>query len=88
MSTPTRRLSLTVDAHVCAETEIKPRIHPTENRVVMSLSGHGNGICDLHLYTDRAELVRLRDALTTALADLDTARVALLADLADSQDAA
>lgn len=86
MSTPTRRLSLTVDAHVCAKTEIKPRIHAGENRVVMSLNG--NGICDLHLYTDRTELVRLRDALTTALADLDTARAVLLADLADSQDAA
>jgi hypothetical protein len=79
-------MSLTVDALLCAETEIKPRIYAAENRVVMSL--HGNGICDVHVYTDRTELVRLRDALTTALADLDAARAALLADLADSQDAA
>jgi len=82
VSTPPRRLSLTVDALVCSETVIKPRIYAGENRVVMSL--HGDGMCDLHVYTDRIELVRLRDALTAALADLDTAR----ATLADSQDAA
>ena len=86
MSAPTRRLSLSVDAHVCSETEIEARIHPSDNRVVMSLNG--NGICDVHLYAKRAELARLRDALTTALADLDTARTALAAELTDSQDAA
>lgn len=86
MSAPARRLSLTVDALVCPETEIKPRTYAGENRVVMSL--HGNGICDVHLYTDRVDLVRLRDALTTALTDLDAARTALLADVTDTKDAA
>ncbi|MBN9098859.1 MAG: hypothetical protein J0I49_12215 [Pseudonocardia sp.] len=86
MSTPTRRLSLSVDAHVCAQTEIEARIHPSEDRVVIALNGHG--ICDVHLYAKRAELARLRDAMTTALADLDTTRTALAAELTDSQDAA
>ena len=86
MSAPARRLSLSVDAHVCAGTGIGARIHLGEDRVVMSLNG--NGICDVHLYAERAELVRLRDALTIALADLDTASTALDAALTDSQDAA
>jgi hypothetical protein len=86
VSTERPYLPLTVSAHVHPETAVSTRIYASENRVVMTLSG--DRICHLDLYTTRAELVRLRDAFTAAVVDLDAAQAALDADLTDSQDAA
>jgi len=80
------RLSVNVDAHVYAGTTIGATVCPQDNRAVMALTGHW--MCTIHIYTDRAQLVRLRDAFTAALADLDAGRAALVAELTDTRDTA
>ncbi|WP_219414862.1 hypothetical protein [Pseudonocardia nigra] len=79
-------LSVFVSAHVEARTEIRARIHPRENRVVIRLLGAG--LCEVGLFTDRPELVRLRDALTDALAELDEQQAAFAAQTPERDSAA
>jgi len=74
-SYPERRFTVIVSAHIGASTGIESRVYPGENRVTVSLEG--SGLTDVTLFADRAELVRLRDALSAVLTDLDEQRGAL-----------
>jgi hypothetical protein len=70
-----QELALVVSAHLSAGTEIRSRVHPAENRAVVTLGGHR--ITDVALFADRPDLERLRDALTAVLTDLDDQRATL-----------
>jgi hypothetical protein len=71
------RIVLTVCAHIFSDTRIATRVHPKENRVVLTLDGSPRGWAELDVFLGRAELVRLRDTLTATLAELDEKRVVL-----------
>jgi hypothetical protein len=74
-SHPERRFTVIVSAHIAASTGIELTVYPGEDRVTVSLEG--SGLTDVTLFADRLELVRLRDALSAALTDLDAQRGAL-----------
>jgi hypothetical protein len=59
--------------HLYPGVPVRVTMHPRENRAVVAI---GTGTLLLDLFCDRAELVALRDALTAAVLDLDTARQA------------
>ncbi len=71
-------VTMNVHVHVHAETAVSVRLHPQEDRAVLSL-GDAPGCPTLVLFADQAELVVLRDALTAAVADLAAARRELAA---------
>jgi hypothetical protein len=74
-SHPERRFTVIVSAHIAASTGIDSTVYPAQNRVTVSLEG--SGLTDVTLFADRPELVRLRDALSAVLTDLDEQRAAL-----------
>src|SRR5690349_2122407 len=84
MSTPTGRTDPPVTGslmlHLYPGVPVRVTLHPQEDRVVVAV---GTGALLLDLFCDRAELITLRDALTAAVTDLDTARHTL-----DTPDAA
>jgi hypothetical protein len=57
--------------HLYPGVPVRVRLHPKEDRVVI---GIGTDPLLLDLFCDRGELVALRDILTAAVADLDTAQ--------------
>src|SRR5689334_8999915 len=57
--------------HLYPDVPVRVTQHPDEDRVVVAI---GTGTLTLHLFCDCAELLALRDALTAAVTDLDTAR--------------
>jgi hypothetical protein len=57
--------------HLYPGVPVRVRLHPAEDRAVVAI---GTGTLLLHLFCDRAELMALRDTLTAAATDLDTAR--------------
>ncbi len=57
--------------HLYPGVPVRVTLHPSENRAVVAI---GTGMLALDLFCDRAELVALRDCLTAAVVDLDTAR--------------
>ena len=57
--------------HLYPGVPVRVTLHPSENRAVVAI---GTGTLLLDLFCDRAELVALRDCLTAAVVDLDTAR--------------
>lgn len=75
-------MSVVVSVHLRDETAIRQTIHPDHNRVVLALSG-STGV-QVDLFASRKNLVRLRDALTTALTDLDVQRITAPTDAQDS----
>jgi hypothetical protein len=70
-------VSVSVMAHVDADTVIRSRVHAAEDRVTVRLEGERGLGSDVTLFARRPELVRFRDALTAVLADLDDQCAAL-----------
>ena len=69
-------LPVSVGVHVYPDTPVRVRLYPDEHRAVLIL-GDGVGCPTvLDIYLPRPELVALRDTLTTAVTDLDTAHTA------------
>jgi hypothetical protein len=66
-------MSLTVNVHLEARTRIESRLLQVKgrSRPVLDLEG-GRGY--VSIFADRAELVRLQNAISTVLADLDSAQ--------------
>ena len=60
--------------HIYPQTPIRVRLHPEENRAVLIVGDVLGCPTTLDLYVQRAELVALRDMLTAAVLDLDTAQ--------------
>ena len=70
-----RSIATTMSVHVYPGAPMGVRLHPQEDRVVVVILGEAAGCpTTLDLFCQRAELVALRDILTTAVADLDTAQ--------------
>ena len=63
-------LPVTVGAHIQASTVISHQCYPGEGRATVAFEGTNSAIVTLFL--PRAELARLRDALTAVIAELDT----------------
>jgi threonine dehydrogenase-like Zn-dependent dehydrogenase len=68
---------VTVMAHLRPDTVIRSRVHAAEERVTVRLENEGIGGSDVTLFADRAELVRLHEALGALVAELDEQRAAL-----------
>lgn len=60
---------LVVNAHVRSGSVLEVSLHPQEGRVVVDIAGSNNAM--VHLFTPRAELVRLIEVATAGLAELD-----------------
>lgn len=65
-------LRLGVSAHVRPDTAVTVQLHPRDGRVVVTVGDDGGGPW-IDLYLRRPALVALRDTLTAAVGDLDTA---------------
>lgn len=63
---------ITVDVHVYERTELRAVVHAQEGRVVLHVEGANRAA--VHLFTERAELVRLIEMASAALVELDTGR--------------
>jgi hypothetical protein len=63
-----------LSVHVFPETSLRVRLHPDEDRAVVIVGDTLDCPTLLNLFVDRAELVVLRDRLTAAVTDLDTAQ--------------
>lgn len=74
---PSSRVSVAV--HVYETSTIDSTVHPGEGRATVQVDGSGGAVT---VYAKRADLVRLRDALTEVVAELDAARARLAAELA------
>lgn len=75
-------MTVVISAHLHDETDIRLTIYPDGNRFVMALRG-GMGM-QIDVFASRTNLERLRDALTTALVDLDAQRAAAPTVVQDS----
>ncbi len=62
---------MTVDAHVYPRSVVQASVHAAEGRVVLHVEGTNR--VTLHVFAQRAELARLIETATAALAELDTA---------------
>jgi hypothetical protein len=67
-------MSMTASAHMRPETEILTRSDATTNRGWLGVDGPGGSY--MTVFAERADLVRLRDALTALVAEIDTERAA------------
>jgi hypothetical protein len=77
-------MPVTMSVHVFPDTPVRVRLHPEDDRVVL-ICGDAPGFSTvLHVYLRRAELLALRDTLTAAVVDLDTARNTTLAATGDN----
>jgi hypothetical protein len=77
-----------VDAHVYPGTGIEVRAYAVEDRATVRLTGGlGSGV-DVTLYADRAELVRLHEALGALVAGMNEERAALAQSLRADESAA
>ena len=63
-------MPVTVGAHIQASTVISHQCYPGEGRATVAFEGTNSAIVTLFL--PRAEVARLRDALTAVIAELDT----------------
>ncbi len=75
-------MSVTVGAHLGAETVLRSRVYVAENRVTVALEG--TRITAVTLFADRADVERLRVVLGEVLTELDAAPVEVHQDRADS----
>ena len=66
-------MPVTMSVHVYSDTPVRVRLHPEDNRVVLICGDAPAFPTTLDLYLRRPELVALRDTLTAAVVDLDTA---------------
>ena len=65
-------LSVSVGVHVRELTHVEHHVYPEADRVTVTVSGTNNA--DVTLYLPRAELRRLRDALSAIADELDAQR--------------
>ena len=65
------RVTTSLMVHLYPGVPVQVSLHPGEDRAVVAI---GTATLLLDLFVDRAELVVLRDTLTAAVLDLDTAR--------------
>ena len=79
-------LTVSAFAHLCPETRIEWRLTAVEDRASLTVEGPGPGY--VTLFADRAELVRLRDAVTALVAELESERAALAQSLSAAGSAA
>ena len=77
---------VSMSAHLRPETEIVTHTDAVKDRGWLSVDGPGGAY--VSLFAGRAELVRLRDALTAVLAELDAERAALAHSLRADESAA
>jgi hypothetical protein len=75
-------------AHLGPATAIKGRVHAAEDRVTVRLEDENGRGSDVTLFADRAELVRLRDALVALVVELDEERAVLAQALRVDEPAA
>ena len=61
-----------VDVHVYQRTVLRSTVHAQDGRVVLHVEGANRAM--VHLFTERAELVRLIEMASAALVELDTGR--------------
>jgi hypothetical protein len=70
-------LGLSVSVHLRPGTEIRSHVRAVDDLAWLSADGPGHG--SVTVFGDRAELLRLRDALTEMVTELDRQRAALAA---------
>ena len=71
--------------HLYPEVPVRVTLHPDQDRAVVTI---GTATLLLDLFVQRGELGALRDALTAAVVDLDTAQTAMTeTETADEQNA-
>ena len=75
------RVTASLMVHLYAGVPVQVTLHPVQDRVVVAI---GTSTLLLDLFVDRAELVALRDSLTTAVTDLDTARHEITGEQGDT----
>lgn len=64
---------MVVNVHLYERTALRSTIHASESRVVLHVDGANRA--ELALFADRADLARLIDTASAALAELDGAAV-------------
>jgi hypothetical protein len=70
-------MSLSVNVHVRPGTVIESTVYAAEDRATVSLEAGPGYRAEVTLFAHRAELVRLRDALSAVADELDSTQPAL-----------
>jgi hypothetical protein len=79
---------MSVNVHVHEATVIESTVRAAENRATVVLDDREHYLAKAVLFGDRAQLVRLRDALIAVVDELDAARAALAESLRTDESAA
>lgn len=74
-----------VGLHVYETTRVRHVLYPEEARATVDVAGSGGQVT---VFAERAELVRVRDALAAVVAELDAARAACGLDVDRAESAA
>ena len=81
-------MAVTVMAHLGPAIAVRGRVHAAEDRVTVRLEDENGRGSDVTLFADRAELVRLRDALAALVIELDEEQAVLAQALRAGESAA